>query len=180
LGRPLDPSIEIDVLDDEGAPVSPGGEGLLHVGGSPLFSGFLRHAEPAPPRFNTGDRVRVGFDGALEFLGRRDRTTNVRGFRVDLDEIERVLHGHEGVAAAAVIVDREAPGGDTLRAFISPAAVDREAILARLKSTLPGFMIPGRLHFVDAAGLPHTPSGKIDRRALATAAPGGLGNPDGE
>ncbi len=125
--------------------------------------------------FRTGDRVRIGRSGEIEFLGRFDQQVKIRGFRVELSEIEAVLAAHPGVAEALVAAREEAPGDRRLAAYWVPAASGGPpptglALRDHLRRRLPDYMVPAA--FVELPSLPRTPSGKPDRRGLP--APGRL------
>ena len=128
---------------------------------------------PAPggfqePWYRTGDQVRSLDDGNLVFAGRADRQVKVRGFRVELEEVERALLDLEAVFEAAVWVVPDGEGSSALRAAVvaDPAAKASPRRLAgALKQALPAYAVPGRIDLVDA--MPRTPTGKVDRRALA-------------
>ena len=176
LGPPLTPEITVRVLGPDDRPVGPGESGRLHIGGPPLFDGYLDDPEltagvlreiGGERLFDTRDDVRVEGDGTLEFLGRTDDTVKIRGFRVDLLEVERHLRGLEGVAEAVAVVG-EATGGDAvLHAYVTPAGADPSGVLGRLRGVLPDHAVPSLLRAVDA--FPRTASGKVDRRRLAEA-----------
>ncbi len=139
---------------------------------------------PGARLYRTGDRVRLSPGGELDFLGRLDRQVQLRGFRVELGEIEAVLAEQPEVAAAAVGVDRE-----RLVAWVVPAAkgapgaaraaeVDGRALAERLSGRLPSYMVPAV--WVPLEALPLLPSGKVDRRALpAPPAAAGVAAPEG-
>ncbi|HBL26779.1 MAG TPA: non-ribosomal peptide synthetase, partial [Acidobacteria bacterium] len=118
--------------------------------------------------YRTGDLARRLPDGGLELLGRADRQVKIRGYRVEPGEIERVLVGHPAVREAAIIVH----GDETRRlvAFIVPAGTAATApeLTAYLRGRLPDYMVPGAFRIVEQ--LPLTPSGKVDRGALARSA----------
>ncbi|MYS07223.1 hypothetical protein GTW71_12415, partial [Streptomyces sp. SID6041] len=113
--------------------------------------------------YRSGDRVRRGEDGVVEFLGRLDDQVKIRGHRVELGEIEAVLLSHPAVARAAV-VHRE----ERLTAFVQclpgVPVPGSTALRAHLARTLPEYMLPNRIHLAD--DLPLTGTGKIDRAAL--------------
>ncbi|MDR3685165.1 MAG: phosphopantetheine-binding protein, partial [Geothrix sp.] len=105
-------------------------------------------------------------DGDLEFLGRMDAQVKLRGFRIELEEIEAVLRLDPAVQAAAVTLWKE-DGPDRLVAHVVPrpgAAVDEAALLQRLRERLPGYMVPASIDGLDA--LPTLSSGKLDRKRL--------------
>ncbi|HSG40259.1 MAG TPA: amino acid adenylation domain-containing protein, partial [Thermoanaerobaculia bacterium] len=167
------------ILDRGGELLPVGVPGELFLGGAGLARGYLGRPELTAERFvpdpfaadggrlyRTGDLVRWLPDGQLDYLGRLDHQVKVRGFRVELGEIEARLLEHPGVREAAVV----APGGERLVAFIASEDQGLAPILkAHLAETLPPYMVPGVL--VVLAVLPHTPNGKIDRRALAAFQP---------
>ncbi|MFF9202054.1 non-ribosomal peptide synthase/polyketide synthase [Streptomyces sp. NPDC014986] len=187
IGSPL-PGTEAHVLDAAMRPVPPGTEGELYVGGDGLARGYLGRpgltatrfvAHPAGPPgarlYRTGDRVRRGADGELEFLGRTDRQIKVRGFRIEPGEIEAALTRDPGVREAVVVVREEEPARGRLVGYVTPADPARGADPARLRAalaaTLPAHMVPSAVVVLDA--LPLTPQHKIDLRALPAPAPGG-------
>jgi aryl carrier-like protein len=123
--------------------------------------------EPGARLYKTGDRARYWADGRIEFLGRGDTQVKVRGFRVELGEIEAVLGRHPTLQAAVVIVQERGPGDSRLVAYVVP----REAVAppgpelqTYLRGKLPEYMVPGA--YVPLTALPLTPNGKVDRRAL--------------
>src|SRR5690606_7304894 len=106
-------------------------------------------------------------DGTLEFLGRLDQQVKVRGFRVELGEIEAVLVSHPTVEQAAVKALGESPAETWLAAYIVPASgatPDPAALRAYLVERLPDYMVPTAYVVMDA--LPLNASGKVDRKAL--------------
>lgn len=181
IGRPL-PGYLTYILDETLHPVADGEQGELYIGGPGLARGYLNlpdqtqarfipnpiesSREASPRLYRTGDLARVGTDGNIEFLGRLDGQVKVRGFRVELAEIEEVLREDAGVrAAAARVVDR---GGPQLAGYVTlnrtAGSLDRTAVLQRLRDRLPDYMVPAYLDVLDE--FPTLTSGKIDRRAL--------------
>jgi amino acid adenylation domain-containing protein/thioester reductase-like protein len=166
------------VLDASGAPVARGEIGELFVAGASLARGYRGRAAATADRFvpdpfggpgarmyRTGDRVRRGDDDALAFVGRADRQVKLRGYRIELEEIEAALADVDGIAEAAVVV-HAGSGDDRLVAYIAPAATrpDLGELHAQLARRLPDFMIPALV--VPLAALPRTTTGKLDLRAL--------------
>ena len=103
----------------------------------------------------------------LEFLGRLDHQVKVRGYRIELGEIEAALAEQPGVAQAVVTAREDQPGGARLVAYLvgrSGASLDSATLRESLRARLPEFMLPSV--FVVLGEFPHTPNGKIDRKAL--------------
>jgi NAD(P)-dependent dehydrogenase (short-subunit alcohol dehydrogenase family)/acyl carrier protein len=122
-------------------------------------------AEPSERLYNTGDVVRYLSDGSLDFIGRWDFQVKVRGFRVEVRQVEQVLGDFPGVRARAVVAR-----GDRLIAFYTsePGRAVQLAELRRfLQDRLPGYMVPDAFVLLDA--MPLLPNGKLNRRALAEA-----------
>jgi amino acid adenylation domain-containing protein/non-ribosomal peptide synthase protein (TIGR01720 family)/FkbM family methyltransferase len=133
LGTPLRHS-RMYVLDDNGG-LAPGGiPGELYIGGEGVGRGYLNGSEITAERFvpdqyggspgkrlyRTGDRVRWRQNGELEFLGRMDGQIKLRGYRVELGEIEHLLEEHPGVQQSAVMVREDDPGEQRLVAYFVP------------------------------------------------------------
>jgi len=183
IGRPI-AGARARVLDRFLRPVPAGVVGELLLGGPGLARGYLGApaasaerfvpdpwpARPGERLYRTGDLVRFLPTGELDYLGRLDHQVKVRGFRIEPGEVEAVLGRAAGVREAAVVVRDDLPGGRGLVAFASPSAAAEPAELERrwrseLETRLPRYMVPAFLAVLDE--LPHTPNGKIDRRALA-------------
>lgn len=174
LGKPISADVEARVLDAALAPVAPGETGLLYMAGSALFTEYFRDPElteaafvrePGSGRrlFNTQDQVRRTAEGDIEFVGRVDHTVKVRGFRVDLGEVEKAILRHPGVRQAVVMLGGPPAESPPLVAFYAPA-VDRGELLQTLKAHLAPYMVPSVL--VGLPSFPLTPSGKADRMRL--------------
>jgi thioesterase domain-containing protein/acyl carrier protein len=120
-------------------------------------------AEPGARMYRTGDRARWLHDGNLLFLGRRDSQVKVRGYRVELGEVEAVLRRHDGVRDCLVTVREDRPGDRRLVAYVVGEA-GAPALREHLLATLPEYMVPSA--FVPLGSLPQTSTGKIDPRTL--------------
>ena len=116
--------------------------------------------------YAAGDVARLGWDGTIEFLGRRDQQLKIRGLRIEPAEIERVLLEHAGVREAVVSAWDNGGGDRRLAAYFTPAGapVSASELRAHARQTLPDHMVPSA--FVALERLPLTPNGKVDRSAL--------------
>ncbi len=180
IGRPIAGALVL-VLDQHGQPVPLGAVGELYIGGAGVARGYLGRPDLTAERFvpspfgdgerlyRTGDRVRHVGDGDLLFLGRGDLQVKVRGYRIELQEIESRLGEHAAVGEVVVVV-RDGPGGGRLVAYLTApahAGPDAELVAAlrrHLADRLPEYMVPSAFMRLDA--LPLTPNGKVDRAAL--------------
>ncbi len=176
IGVPI-PDLELYLLDDRLSPVPIGAVGEIFVGGAGVARGYLRRPELTATRmianpfregrlYRTGDLARRLSNGDIEFAGRADEQVKVRGFRIELPEIETVLSEHEAVAHAIVLVREEQPGDQRLVAYVVPRshAIDERDLRRHAATRLPDYMIPGAFVFLDE--LPLTPNGKLNRQAL--------------
>lgn len=178
IGRAID-GVDVLVLDDDMRPVGAGETGQLFLTGPTVALGYHGlpglTAERFPPvpgggarMYATGDRVEVGADGVLRFVGRDDEQVKINGARVEPAEVEHVLRGLPGIAEAAVVA--VPVGGDDqvgLAAAFTCAGrqLDPAEVAAGLRAELPRWMVPSPL--LRLPSLPTTTSGKIDRAALA-------------
>lgn len=145
--------------------------GEFWVGGANVASGYRNDPERTAQRFvehdglrwyKTGDLARYWPDGTIEFLGRADHQVQLRGYRVELGEVETALRTAPGVRhAVAAVVGSGAP---QLVAAVTGARGDAADIVAAISDRLPGYMIPSRIELLDA--MPLTANGKLDRRAV--------------
>ncbi|WKB55455.1 non-ribosomal peptide synthetase [Eleftheria terrae] len=185
------------VLDADGQPVPPGVAGELYLGGAGLARGYLGRPGLTAERFvpdpfagggarmyRTGDRVRWGADGQMQYLGRLDQQVKLRGFRIEIGEVEAQLRRLDGVHEAVALV-RESGGGKRLLAYVTAPpgrpAPDGAALRRQLAQAVPEHMVPAVISVL--AALPVTPNGKVDRQALpepAWADSGSHEPPEGE
>jgi pristinamycin I synthase-3/4 len=176
IGRAIHNSA-VYVLDRAGEPVPVGVAGELFIGGVAVARGYLGRprltaerfvpdpfGEPGARLYRTGDLCRWLADGTLEYLGRTDFQVKVRGFRVELGEIEARLAVHPGVREAVALALDDGAGGKRLVAYFVGEALESEALRAHLSEQLPEYMVPAAFVRLDA--FPVTPNGKLDRRAL--------------
>ncbi len=175
----------VHILSEDLSPVADGEEGQLCAGGAGVALGYLNQpelsaekfipdpfsTEPGAKLYLTGDYARRRPDGALEFLGRRDRQIKINGVRVELDGVERALREDVRLADAAVALASDQGPVKRIVAFLKPAASQNlqaealaDAVLADLKLRFPPQMTPSTA--VVAAELPLNANGKIDRARL--------------
>jgi acyl carrier protein len=117
--------------------------------------------------YRTGDWCRLWADGKLEYLGRRDHQIKLRGYRIELREIEGVLALHPDVRETVVVAYPDDSGDTRLVAYVAVHGRDAtmtDSMRAFMKDRLPGYMLPEAIVLLEA--LPRTPSGKVDRAAL--------------
>jgi mycobactin phenyloxazoline synthetase len=153
--------------------------GELWVGGANVAAGYRNDPERTAQRFvdyegirwyKTGDLARYWPDGTLEFLGRADHQVQIRGYRVELGEVESALRRAPGVHhAVAVVLRPDAPRlvAPKLVAAVSGTVTSADEVLAVAAELLPGYMVPARVQILDR--MPLTPNGKLDRRAVLAA-----------
>jgi amino acid adenylation domain-containing protein len=185
IGKPI-ANTRIYVLDSAMNAVPIGIKGELYVGGAGLARGYLGRPDLTAERFvpdpfatdgqrlyRTGDQGRYLPDGTLEYWGRNDQQVKIRGQRVELEEIARVLEQHSAVEKVIVLAIDEKNQNRYLAAYIVPKGPQDQAVpetmvtddLRRLAaSKLPRHMIPAKWTVIRQ--IPHLPSGKVDRSAL--------------
>ncbi|WP_071927739.1 amino acid adenylation domain-containing protein [Nocardia mangyaensis] len=177
LGAPVR-GMRLFVLDARLHPAPPGTPGELYVSGPGLARGYLGklaltaqrfvanpHGRIGERMYRTGDLVVADASGRLRFLGRADDQIKIRGFRVELREIDHVLREHQGVRSALTVVHVDEQGQQRLASYITvDAPVDPAAVLDTARGRLPGYMVPAALAVLDR--MPVTPAGKLDRKAL--------------
>ncbi|RTQ35418.1 amino acid adenylation domain-containing protein [Variovorax gossypii] len=178
IGQPVGNS-RIYVLDAQRNPVPVEVAGELYLGGMQVARGYLSQPDFTEARFlpdpfdskegsrmyRSGDLGRWRADGSIEYLGRNDHQVKLRGYRVELGEIEAQLAKLDGIREAAVIAREDQPGDKRLVAYLVLAgALDASALRTSLRERLPEYMVPSAYVSLDA--LPLTPNGKLDRKAL--------------
>ncbi|MET9173280.1 amino acid adenylation domain-containing protein [Streptomyces misionensis] len=166
-------------------PVAPGVVGELYLAGSGLARGYENApgttaaafvADPFGPAgsrmYRTGDLARRLPDGSLEFAGRVDDQVKLRGFRIELSEVDAALLRLPGVAHALSLIREDRPGDKRLVGYAVPAPghplPDVQEMRGLLAATLPDYLVPSALVLLDA--LPLTANGKVDRSALPAPA----------
>ncbi|HZO71114.1 MAG TPA: amino acid adenylation domain-containing protein [Ktedonobacteraceae bacterium] len=196
IGHPI-PHTQLYVLDHALNPAPIGIPGELYLGGVGLARGYLNRpeltaerfipnpfvgtptmkrggtsaSEPGSRLYRTGDLVRYRTDGALEFLVRLDQQVKVRGFRVELEEIEAVLLAHPQVSNAAVLLREDMPGEKHLVAYIiqrEESELHEQDVRSHLQQRLPEYMLPAAFIFLET--FPLMINGKLDRQQLPAPA----------
>jgi polyketide synthase PksN len=180
IGRPI-ANTQLYVLDSQRRSTGIGILGELCIAGKGVARGYLNRPEltaerfidnpfePGTHLFLTGDLVRWIPDGDIEYFGRIDQQVKIRGFRVEPGEIESALNQHEAIEASAVVAKGEGASRHLVAYYVQKQGkhgIQPETLTGHLSSLLPEYMVPA--FFVTLATIPHTPSGKIDRRALAS------------
>jgi amino acid adenylation domain-containing protein len=180
IGRPIT-NEQVYLLDRRMNPVPVGLPGELYIGGAGLSRGYLNRPElttekfvanpfspePGSRLYKTGDLARWLPDGRIEFVARVDHQVKVRGFRVELKEVEAALAQHSAVQNVVVVAREDAPGVKRLVAYVvaePPSVPTTSELRSFVRERLPEYMVPSAYVVLDA--FPMTPSGKIDRRAL--------------
>lgn len=182
IGVPMEGS-QVYLLDEALKPVPVGVVGELYYAGEQLARGYWKQprltatrfvanpysAEPGARFYRSGDRGRWTDDGTLEFIGRTDHQVKVRGFRVELAEVEAALKRADGVAVAAART-WDSPAGTTLAGYVvadhpvdDPAAFT-SGVRACVAASLPGYMVPATISVLEV--MPKTESGKLNRPGL--------------
>ncbi|WP_156673265.1 non-ribosomal peptide synthetase, partial [Mycobacterium sp. E3251] len=172
------PGTGLFVLDGWLRPVPVGVIGELYVAGRGVGLGYVRRpdltasrfvacpfGEPGQRMYRSGDLVRWGADGQLQYVGRTDEQVKIRGYRIEIGEIRSALAALDGVDEAVVVVREDRPGDKRLVGYIIGAA-EPAAMRAALAERLPGYMVPAGIVVLEA--LPVTVNGKLDTRALPT------------
>ncbi|PYS22426.1 MAG: non-ribosomal peptide synthetase [Acidobacteria bacterium] len=178
IGRPV-ANTPVYVLDKTLRPVPIGVAGELHVGGPGVTRGYLNQPDLTVERFirnpfsddpderlyRTGDIVSYRANGILDFLGRADNQIKIRGFRVELEEIEQALRSHESVNECVVVLredhDKRLVAYVVAEEGLQPSASELRNLL---RGKLPSYMVPALFEIIE--GLPLMPNGKINRAAL--------------
>jgi len=185
IGRPI-ANTQIYILDENLNNLNDGEIGEIFIAGDGVAKGYLNRAEltaerfiadpfsekPSVKMYRTGDLGKIKENGEIQCLGRIDHQVKVRGYRIELEEIEHTLIQQPGVKEAVVVAREDNPGDPRLVAYLVLTA-DAEAndIKAQtfschkaLMAILPEYMVPD--DFVMLPEIPITPNGKIDRKAL--------------
>ena len=179
IGRMLD-NMRFYILDKDKKSVPVGEEGELYLSGPQISRGYLNRPEktqeafllnpfceekPYDRMYYTGDVVRLLPDGNIEFIGRRDAQVKVRGFRIELTEIEQVIRDFPGITDATVIARNAPAGGQMVLAYVvSNEKVDISALHAFIGEQKPPYMVPAATMQIER--IPLNPNMKVDKRKL--------------
>lgn len=176
IGKPL-PNYKAYIVDKNLKPVPIGMKGELYISGVGVARGYLNREDLTKEKFienpfmqgsrmyKTGDIARWLTDGNIEFLGRDDLQIKIRGFRVELGEIEAQLVRHEAIDDAIVIYKNETLGSPSLQAYyVSKQELKVNDIREHLLKELPEYMVPTNYMGLDK--FPLTINGKVDRNNL--------------
>ncbi len=179
LGRPI-ANTQVYVLDRHLQQVPQGVIGELYIGGTGVARGYFGKGEQTAERFvphpyseaggerlyRTGDLVRYGQGEQIEFVGRRDGQVKLRGYRIEVGEIEAVLRQHPQIRDGVVMLQQDASGESRLASYIVPRKLPLpvETIRDFMQKYLPNYMLPAI--FVYLKFLPLTANGKVDHRQL--------------
>ncbi|WMO15325.1 non-ribosomal peptide synthetase [Pseudoalteromonas piscicida] len=168
IGRPL-PNCQTYILNDALAPLAAGAKGEIYIGGEGVARGYFNNDVLTEERFiesatfgriyKTGDLGRWLADGTIEYLGRSDFQVKLRGYRIELNEIESVILEDAGVTDAAVLVKDE-----QLVAYVAGADVNQNRLSDWMKAKLPAYMVAAVI--IEVEEIPLTKNGKQDRKAL--------------
>lgn len=175
LGKPFS-NTRVYILNKDLSLCPLGIPGQLFIEGDGLARGYLNNSELTKEKFiqnpfnskkilySTGDQVKYMADGNIHFLGRVDNQIKMRGYRVELGEIENVLLQCPDIIQAVVLVKEDTSDNKQLIGYVVADRFDKEAYISYLKSRLPDYMIPAV--WIPLESMPLTVNGKIDRKAL--------------
>lgn len=178
IGKPFGNTV-VYILDAGLQPAPIGVPGRLFIGGKGLAKGYLNNVEltqkkfirnpfanpKAPVLYDTGDLVKYGADGNITFINRADDQIKIRGYRVELGEIETALQGIAEVEQAVVLYNRDKNANGKLVAYVvAGETFDKNEVLDQLRKKLPEYMIPSQVILMEE--FPLMVNGKVDRRRL--------------
>ncbi|MCX7923163.1 MAG: amino acid adenylation domain-containing protein [Clostridia bacterium] len=174
IGKPI-ANNSIIILDSDRKLCSIGIPGDIYVSGSNITKGyykdeaktkevFIKDETTGEIIYKTGDTGRYLSNGNVEFLGRKDGMVKVRGYRIEVGEIENIMLTSERISQAAVIAMKDGDTSKLVCFYVSDDEIAAAELRGHLKSRLPDYMIPSQ--FVRVEKMPLTPNGKIDRKAL--------------
>jgi amino acid adenylation domain-containing protein len=181
IGKPLTNST-VHLLDKDSRLLQIGALGEICTGGCGVANGYLNRPELTHDTFandpfaeggklyKTGDLGRWQRDGTLDFWGRKDKQIKIRGFRVEISEIESKLLDFDGITEAVIIAADGGDDGDTRLCayFVGNPGLNTQQIRDFMTTELPSYMVPS--FFIPIPRMPLTPNGKLDTRALPSPA----------
>lgn len=181
IGTPID-NTQFYILDEQQNLAPFGVVGELYIGGEGLARGYINNpaltarqfipdpfSQSGTRLYRTGDKARLFANGHIELLGRIDHQVKLRGFRIEIGEIEAALNEHSDVKQAAAVLKEAATNNKQLVAFIQPRQhLAKHELKSFLQKKLPDYMVPSL--FIEIESLPVTSNGKIDRQALLSIA----------
>ncbi len=178
IGKPISNSTAY-IFDSDMNYLPVGVVGELYVGGDGVSPGYLNRDDlnkkffmenprnPGERLYRTGDLARWLPDWNIDFRGRADNQLKIRGFRVELGEIESAINSIDGVIETVVKALKVEEGDYKLVAFINVPetfSMGKNDFIAKIKSKLPSYMVPSAINYMH--GFPTTINGKTDRKAL--------------
>jgi len=178
IGKPID-NTQLYILNEDLKPVPVGVNGELFIGGVQIARSYLNlpdltkekfikdpfSKDPDARLYITGDLAKWLSDGNIEYSGRSDDQIKIRGYRVELGEIESILQQHESVNKAVIIAKDDNAGNKRLIAYVVPEdSFGKEEIISYIRAKLPEYMVPSV--WVEVESIPLTANGKVDKRAL--------------
>ncbi len=166
---------KIYILDKHLKKVPLGVSGEIYIGGSGLSNGYINRPKKTNEVFitnpsnnerlyKTGDLAYYNKDGNIIFLGRADEQIKIRGFRVELSEIENIINKEEGVDEAIVLHEKEGLNSKLIAFIKSNNSLNIENLKSYLKSKLPDYMLPNDFYVIES--FPFLPNGKVDKNKL--------------
>lgn len=179
IGKVWD-NTEFKILDEDDKEVVKGAQGQLVIRSGTMMKGYWNnqdltqaslYTETIAPKLNhayyrTGDLVRLNENGELLFLGRKDNQIKLRGFRIEIDEIENTLLKHNGVVEVAVMLQNI----DEEKVLIATLLIDEnsntttEDLMKHCKNNLPVYAVPSRILVLKS--FPRTSSGKVNKNEI--------------
>ena len=178
IGKPI-ANAEIYLLDKQLNLVPFGTSGEIYIGGTGLTKGYINRPDhnsksflqnpfkPDKKLYKTGDLAKYRTDGVIEFLGRTDQQIKIRGYRVELDDIENTIIKNSSIQASVVLVQQKEDKPKRLSAYIKADITYNENELKKfLKAHLPIYMIPSEFVLINT--IPLLPNGKVDRKTLGS------------
>ncbi len=176
IGIPIT-NTQVYILDESLQLLPPGVIGKLYVSGSGVANGYLNRHELTTEKFldnpycagehmyDTGDLARWSTDGTIEFLGRKDHQVKLRGYRIELAEIENSISDFSEEILQAVVAVKKPQKEDILVGYyVENASIDKSKLRTYLQEKLPSYMLPS--YFIAIESVPLTPNGKVNKKAL--------------